>query len=49
MEPEILQGFTETMEYVLRVTNIMTEINLDKEKRQSFVKAMGNLLEQTSK
>ena len=44
VDEDILTSFVQTMEYVLRVENIMEEFNEKPLLRSDFVKALGNLM-----
>ena len=48
VDEDILTSFVQTMEYVLRVENIMTDFNNQALLRADFVSALGNLMKQSS-
>ena len=45
MNVDVLQQMTETMEYILRIEEVILEINKDKEQRVNFANAVGNLMD----
>ena len=49
MEVDVLQKFSETVEYILRIDSIIEEITKDERLRKDFANAIGNLMEQISK
>lgn len=48
VDEDILTSFVQTMEYVLRVENIMAEFNEKPLLRGDFVNALGNLMKQSA-